>query len=339
MSRKWKLTLPLCISAICVVLLGMTTSAQGPESRDTGNVVVITGVQAGINTCAYQAVSIYIRTDEPLYLAVTIIYDGQIVTDNVTSASYPDGIFTFAGLGYDNARGRAPVNLWPLTPGKKVKWFLTLFTADWEPVYEARSVANSCDATTLSSTTHGPAYQLMENHSFEAQGQVGGVLNPEAAMFWKRLNAANDSRVCSTPTPRGGSSNYVGECGFLFIADAGVKTKVKQKYTGTIGQSGDIDVYKRQPVPQGEEKWRPGEVQHDLRQHTQEVHRQTDAPGPVSYTHLDVYKRQRGCLPTPRPAASPACRGSSWSGSCPSPAGEDARAVSPPFRRHTRRAG
>ena len=240
MSRKWKLTLPLCISAICVVLLGMTISAQGPESRDTGNVVVITGVQAGINTCAYQAVSIYIRTDEPLYLAVTIIYDGQIVTDNVTSASYPDGIFTFAGLGYDNARGRAPVNLWPLTPGKKVKWFLTLFTADWEPVYEARSVANSCDATTLSSTTHGPAYQLMENHSFEAQGQVGGVLNPEAAMFWKRLNAANDSRVCSTPTPRGGSSNYVGECGFLFIADAGVKTKVKQKYTGTIGQSGDI---------------------------------------------------------------------------------------------------
>lgn len=240
MSGKWKLALPLCISAICVVLLSMTISAQGSDSRDTGNVIVITGVEAGINTCAYQAVSIYIRTDEPLYLAVTIMHDGQIVTDNVTAASYPEGVFTFAGLGYDNARGRAPVNFWPLTPGKKVKWFLTLFTADWEPVYEARSVANSCDATTLSSSTHGPAYQLIENHDFEVQGLTGGLSDPFAAMFWKRQNAVNDSRVCSPPTPRGGSSNYTGNCGFLFIADTGVTTKVKQKYSGTIGRAGDI---------------------------------------------------------------------------------------------------
>lgn len=236
---KWIHRVGLFVCAIWLTTFGVAAQAQVSDLRATGSEIVIQSV-FGSSSCAGLSIMTFVRTAEPMYLVATVIYEGQIVSDIVVSANYPAGVIGFISAGYENDRGRAPVNVWPLTPGKKIRWFLTLFTADWQPVYETRAVQNSCDTTTLVSITHGPAYQLIENHDFEVQGFPGGVPDPFAAIFWKRQNAANDSRVCSPPTPRGGSSNYTGDCGFLFIADAGVTTKVKQKYSGTIGRAGDI---------------------------------------------------------------------------------------------------
>lgn len=234
-----RFTLWAIVGVLLMLATGISVIAQEDTGRATGNVIVVTGVNGG-SSCTLQIANIYISTTETLYLSVLMMYQGQVVADVIVSANYPGGLFATATTAYNNSRGLAPVNLWPLTPGHKVSWFFTLYTQDFQPVYEARAVLASCDSTTLKSSAHGPAYQLLANHSFEDAGGVLGAPDPETPMFWKRKNALNDSRVCVLPGPRGGSSNYTGDCGFLFIADAGVTTKVKQTYTGTIGQAGDI---------------------------------------------------------------------------------------------------
>lgn len=232
-----KRILMLFFGVLLITSTNVVGIAAAQDERATGNEIVILGVH-GTSNCNQLVVEVYLRTSGPMYLVATAIHDGQIVSDYLGPAIYPSGPVATAPLSYSNSRGRAPVNFWPLTPGRKVEYSLTLFTPDFQPVYEARAVFSSCDATTLKSSTHGPAYNLLENHSFEAPGVSAGVLDPSLAAFWRGKNTFNDSRVCDPP--RGGSSTYEGDCGFLFIAEPSAKSKIKQTYTGTIGQKKDI---------------------------------------------------------------------------------------------------
>ncbi|NOG48081.1 MAG: hypothetical protein HND48_00475 [Chloroflexi bacterium] len=232
-----KRVLVVFVSLILVLSISVVGAASAQDERATGSQVIFLGV-SGTSDCSHLVPQVYVRTTESMYLAATAIYEDQIVGDAFVPANYPGGVIGTATLNYVNNRGRAPIDVWPLTPGKKVEYFLTLFTLDLQPVYEARAVFASCDATTFTSTTHGPAYNLLENHSFEAPGESGGVFDADLAAFWKGKNTFNDSRVCAAP--RGGSSNYEGDCGFLFIAEPSAKSKLKQTYTGAIGQKKDI---------------------------------------------------------------------------------------------------
>ncbi|MBK9125202.1 MAG: hypothetical protein IPM16_19050 [Chloroflexi bacterium] len=232
-----KRLLSLIVAVVIIMSVAVAEPAAAQDERATGSQMTILGVNF-TSSCNQLVPLIYGRTSEPMYLAATAIYEGQIVADAFVSANYPTGIVGTATLGYNNHRGRAPVNVWPLTPGKKVEYFLTLFTLDLQPVYEARAVFASCDATTLKSSTHGPAHNLLENHSFEALGVSAGALDPNLAAFWQGSNTFNDTRVCDPP--RAGSSTYEGDCGFLFIAEPSAKSKIKQTYTGNIGQKKDI---------------------------------------------------------------------------------------------------
>jgi hypothetical protein len=165
---------------------------------------------------------------------------GQTVTDNQISLSAGTGGYVFTTTGYFNDRGLAPANLWPLTPGKKVKIYLTLLDLNFAPVYEARATMKSCSATTLKSD-HGPGYQLLRNSSFESSGRDAAYVSiADEAAFWKGQNTVNDARVCDpAPRVRAGSSVYVGLCGFLFNADNVTQSKLIQNYKGTIGDAGD----------------------------------------------------------------------------------------------------
>lgn len=229
-------TLIVLLITVCLILGGMTSIAQ--DTRASGDFIYITGV-SGFSTCSDIAINFVYTNIEPGYLAVRAEYLGQIVTDDHISLPASGGyVVTFTG--YENDRGLAPANLWPLTPGNKVKIYLTLYDLDFEPVYEARATLKSCEATTLKSD-HGPAYQLLRNSSFENSGRTSTYISiPDEAAFWKGTNTDNDARVCDPISRlRAGSSVYVGQCGFLFNADSVTKSKLIQDYTGTIGDAGD----------------------------------------------------------------------------------------------------
>lgn len=191
-----KRVLVVFVSLILVLSISVVGAASAQDERATGSQVIFLGV-SGTSDCSHLVPQVYVGTTESMYLAATAIYEDQIVGDAFVPANYPGGVIGTATLNYVNNRGRAPIDVWPLTPGKKVEYFLTLFTLDLQPVYEARAVFASCDATTFTSTTHGPAYNLLENHSFEAPGESGGVLDADLAAFWKGKNTFNDSRVCA----------------------------------------------------------------------------------------------------------------------------------------------
>jgi hypothetical protein len=162
---------------------------------------------------------------------------GNIVQD------YSGPMSSVSGTGgltvmYQNSRGLAPVNYFPLSPLAPIEVFVGLWTNEWEPVYEWRGVIPSCFDTTLSDVEHGPAYTLTYNHSFETIGlDAAGIPDAHLAAFWKGKNTFNDVRVCNAP--RGGTSAYVGLCGIYMQSDAAAKSKFVNKYNGTIGKSGD----------------------------------------------------------------------------------------------------
>ena len=230
-------TLIALLITVCLILGGMTSIAQ--DTRASGDFIYITGVNP-LNTCSDIFVNLLYNTTGATYLSIRVQYLGQIVTDTLIWLSGASGGYVFTSTGYDNERGLAPANLWPLTPGNKVKIYLTLYDPDFAPVYEARANMKSCDATTLKSN-HGPAYQLLRNSSFENSGRDSAYVSiPSEAAFWRGTDTVNDARVCDpAPRLRAGSSTYVGLCGFLFNADSVTKSKLTQDYTGTIGEAGD----------------------------------------------------------------------------------------------------
>jgi hypothetical protein len=227
------------IAALLLVgLLAFGTVVAAQDSRASGDFIYVTGVHPD-STCSDIAVNFIYTNTQPGYLAVRVEYLGQIVTDDQFSLP-ASGAYVVTYTGYENDRGLAPSNLWPLAPGNKVKIYLTLFDLNFAPVYEARATMKSCDATTLK-TNHGPAYQLLHNSSFENSGRDANFVSiPQQAAFWKGQNTVNDARVCDpAPRTRAGSSVYVGLCGFLFNADNVTQSKLIQNYKGTIGDAGD----------------------------------------------------------------------------------------------------
>ncbi|MBK9125200.1 MAG: hypothetical protein IPM16_19040 [Chloroflexi bacterium] len=229
-----KRVVTLILGLVLVMSLAVAGPAAAQDERVTGSEIVILNVR-GTSNCSDFGMDGYFRTTGLVYFAATTLYDGQIVQDFFApfNNTFPDGASVFLEEGFLNTRGRA-VDVWPLTPGKKVEVFWTLYSPDLQPFYEARAVVTSCDSTTLKSSAHGPAHQLMENHSFETQSPF----DADAAVFWQGNNTFNDSRVCDPPGPA--SPTYHGNCGFLFIAESIAKSKIKQTYTGTIGQKKDI---------------------------------------------------------------------------------------------------
>jgi hypothetical protein len=229
-------TLIAMLLFIGLLTLGSVSLAQ--DGRASGDFIYITGVHPDSDCDDIGINFIYMNT-QPGYLAVRVEALGQIVTDDQISLA-ASGSYVVINTGYKNDRGLAPANLWPLTPGNKVKVYLTLVDLNFAPVYEARATMKSCAATTLKAK-HGPAYQLLHNSSFENSGRDSNYVSiPEEAAFWKGTNTVNDARVCDpAPRVRAGSSVYVGECGFLFNADGVTKSKLVQDYIGTIGEAGD----------------------------------------------------------------------------------------------------
>ena len=223
--------------ALCIIPFERASTAQ--EGRSSLDFILITAVNVS-SACDDVLVNLLYNNASPGYLMIRAEYAGQTITDNQVSLPGGTGGYALINTGYYNDRGLAPANLWPLTPGSKVKIYLTLVDLDFAPVYEARATLKSCDATTLKSN-HGPAYQLLRNSSFENSGRDSNYVSlPDQAAFWKGTNTVNDARVCDpAPRIRGGSSTYVGLCGFLFNADNVTKSKLIQNYIGTIGDAGD----------------------------------------------------------------------------------------------------
>jgi hypothetical protein len=225
------------VAILAILALSGIVIAQGDPARDSGAAIVITEIRAD-STCSNHRVSVYAFNADSGYLEIGVSSEGRFITDNIVGAWYPAGVSAFSSSGYHNDRGLAPVNYWPLAPSDNVIWDMRLYGADLEPRYRATAKAKTCGDVSFKKTSHGPAHQLLRNHSFEADGLTAGVTDPEQPAFWIRKNANNDSRVCDPP--RAGSSTYIGECGFLFIAEDGFVTKLKQTYTGSIGKQGDL---------------------------------------------------------------------------------------------------
>lgn len=219
---------------VLVLVIGGSVLAQ--ETR--GDIFVqFTGVDSSSNCNDIGMDYIRNRTGDLIFVGQAYI-NGVKFHDDVlplSGSSYgPSGW----GFFFVNDRGGA-ANLYPLTPGLPIDLSVTIFTSDWQPIYEARAHLDSCDATTLASSSSGPATQLLMNHSFELAGFDGVSLIPTEAAFWKGKNTANDVRTCDGP-PGPASSVFNGACGFKFTADPAVKSKLKQTYAGTIGAAGDI---------------------------------------------------------------------------------------------------
>lgn len=230
-------TLIATLLLIAVLILGSVSVAQ--DGRASTDFVYITGVHP-LSTCSDVYVNLLYNNTHAGYLSIRVDYLGETVSDNLLSLSGASGGYFFINTGYFNDRGLAPASLWPLTPGKKVKLYLTLLDLNFAPVYEARATLQSCDDTTLKAN-HGPAYQLLHNSSFESSGRDSAYAPiPDEAAFWKGQNTVNDARVCDpVPRVRAGSSVYVGECGYLFNAVGVTKSKLVQNYTGTVGGASD----------------------------------------------------------------------------------------------------
>jgi hypothetical protein len=163
----------------------------------------------------------------------TVVYNGAIVSDSAWEYA-PNTGQTGLILSYYNMRGLAPVDMYPLTPGIPLYLTATVWSLDWEPLYETRGILPSCDSTQVTNIEHGPVHVLTRNHSFEAIGlnALGNPLSSVAA-FWKGKNATNDFRTCDT------TSNLYGICGLKLVGDASIKSKFVNKYSGTIGTAGD----------------------------------------------------------------------------------------------------
>jgi hypothetical protein len=219
------------VIAMATILL-VCGSAVGQEARAADDFFHISGIRHD-STCADVRFNIYVNNSQPGYLSVVLRYDGDIVSDNILTA--PQGTFpAFSSSGYQNERGLAPVNRWPLQTGRKVDIVLTLYDQSFRPLSESRAVMQSCDATTLKKTLYGVAYQLLQNGGFELAAQDSSFLPiPTVPAFWSTRGTTNDARVC------GGSADYAGDCGYLFTADTAAKSHLTQTYSGTIGDSGD----------------------------------------------------------------------------------------------------
>lgn len=236
MEKRHHRTLIALLIMLCIVPFGRASTAQ--DNRASGDFLYITGVNP-LSTCSDVAINFIYENTQTAYISLRVEYLGQVVTD-IQFPLVASGGHVSIFADYRNNRGLAPVDLWPLTPGKKVKFYLTLSNLDFEPIYQARATMKSCDALTLKSN-HGPAYQLLRNSSFETPGRDSNYLSvPEEAAFWKGTNTVNDARVCASPPVRAGASEYVGQCGYSFNADSVTKSKLVQNYKGSIGEAGDI---------------------------------------------------------------------------------------------------
>ncbi|MBK9125199.1 MAG: hypothetical protein IPM16_19035 [Chloroflexi bacterium] len=228
---KSNLTLTLVVVVLLAVLMSSTVTAQ--EERSASDYLVVLGVNPG-STCSNNSLNLLRQRSTNVLISTLAFYDGVIVSDYISEYVPADGVASWA-TAYGNARGLAPVNLWPLTPGKELTLIITIWSLDHEPIYESRVTLASCDSLVLSSNEHGPAHSLTRNHSFEGVGVDGGGLpDPTVAAFWKGKNAGNDLRTCDT------TANFVGLCGLKLTADPATKSKFTNKYNGRIGQVGDI---------------------------------------------------------------------------------------------------
>jgi hypothetical protein len=221
-------TTKLLAAVVVFLLLAAPMGARAQDLRDPSDYIVILGVDPA-SSCSSIRLNI-LRNRETVYVGSTlVVVDGVVVTDHIGIGTGDDGLVV-QGIGYSNIRGLAPVNLWPLAPGKRVDVILTLWNEDMQPAYEARASLASCNALALLESMHGPAYVLTRNHSFEGAGiSAAGLEDPALAAFWKAKNASNDLRTCD------GTANVRDACGLKISADPLVKSKFVNKVDVQIG--------------------------------------------------------------------------------------------------------
>jgi hypothetical protein len=219
---------------LIALLFGMIAvdSATAQSPRATSDYFVALGVNPS-SGCSGILLTVLRKRSETLIISTIAYNQGVIVSDYSSQYTVSDGVAIW-GTSYGNNRGLAPVNLWPLTPGSKVKLVITMWTLDYEPIYEARVTLNSCDSLDALLMEHGPVHSLTRNEGFEGAGLDGGSSDPTLAAFWKAKNAPNDLRTCDVAT------TYVGNCGLRTVVDAAVKSKFVNSYNGTIGVAGDL---------------------------------------------------------------------------------------------------
>jgi hypothetical protein len=224
--------------SICFTLLAMlavTGTALAQDER-TSEFYIVSDIDSASCTGLHLRTFRHVEADR--HLTILVFHDGHTVQDYagpLGPASGTSGI----SLIYQDVRGLAPVNYFPLNPAKPISVMIGIWTADWQPIYEWRAIIPSCNSTLMTDVTHGPAYTLTYNHSFEAPGLMApGVVDNTKAAFWNGKNTFNDIRVCNAP--RGGTSAYVGLCGMYMQSDVAAKSKFVNKYSGTVGKAGDL---------------------------------------------------------------------------------------------------
>jgi hypothetical protein len=239
LSSRVAIVIVTCLMAVGVGASAqeLTTDSSDVAPRDTGTFIIFTGVD-GLSSCSNLRLTYFRNRPEQMYIVSQVFYDGAKIVEGVFDYAPVYGAASF-GFGYRNDRGSAVnVDPYPLTPGKPIDFFMTAFTPDWQPLYEARARLKSCDATELKSESHGPAYQLLDNHSFELAGiDETYTFDETKAALWKGgYLAGHVQRFCLS----GGAASFVGDCTLVFDDMVGQPvTKIKQTYNGTVGTAGD----------------------------------------------------------------------------------------------------
>jgi hypothetical protein len=227
----------LAVGLLALILL---TISLGTAAQDTrGDVFVYFTEVNSLSSCdEIRMRYIRNRTGDLIFVGQGWV-NGVKFHDQVLPFNGPSYGLSGWGFFFNNDRGDA-TNLYPLTPGQPIDVSVTVFTTDWQPIYETRARLKSCDSTEMVRSSSGPATQLLMNHSFElARLDGSGIEIPAEAAFWKGNNTIDDERTCDGP-PSATSSVFNGACGFKFTADLLTTSKLKQKFTGTVGAPGDL---------------------------------------------------------------------------------------------------
>lgn len=129
-------SIPIAVALILAVVVAVAgVSAQ--DDRSAQDFVVFLGASSG--NCNGPVAQILRHRSTNVYMTGTVVYNGSIVSDSAWEYA-PDTGQTGLFFGYYNMRGLAPVDLYPLASGTPLYITATVWSLDWEPLYETRGM-------------------------------------------------------------------------------------------------------------------------------------------------------------------------------------------------------